>query len=1757
MSPIRLFLEQDPPSQAIHSGVVGFIVLIFIVARVLTTRGFAALKPGFNTRAIVTWFACTSLTLMTTYSAMLAYLLYKESMAGVYVGPKAPSNFEPATLTTFTFPLTVSFSDMSNHPEWDISQVALSDGQSPYYILSMKPTALYSIGSIHFLFALRLVLKLSQCGLMACLLLLNTYWCHHVEALVDEGNFMSKTEMYTYYVLAGLSLFAPVGAYLGVGFGFNDWRLAWRASDVCLLIIGVGIIVGYALTCIRLRALERDSRNVNGGDTSTTLQLTYYVYCVYWLIGSMIVIMLLGILYKFTLVNPDLYPVRARAINDLQGALWSTVIIMVYPAAMFLLYPSVDVLTQPSNDPGSRFPSRVRRTVRDAKRIRESLYLEGDSLNGADGGNHSSQHGLTISPGHSNRSSESGQPHTPQPQRFSFSYEPYRRERMGSITAMVNELQLIREEEGAGTESVELARIPGSLSDQKEGIPIIHSTRAPSMDGKTVTEVSPKSDITEIRKKSGSFTRNRNETKDVEEQSRAGTTWSEQTIAQDNHSHDDNKNDFIVAIPAAAAAATVSVMSKYDSKVAPLSDPDQQKPATLSTTVSPSKSATPIKPATSSKPPVAPLTGILKTRNSTQSPPDQAGGAILPAPQSATTPTIGKRMSSMQGAQHAIGSRKSAEYAPVKRKNSTSSSTSKSPPAVSVSAPNTPVDPPLPSPASQQRRSNVTARVDAGALALAAQQQHHLFQQSHQRAAKSRSSRDGIEVDYFGLRKPSSDGSATTPPPLPYEPQMQVIQSMNISPEMTGFLMADPYPSAGTRYNEGDGDQDMVSDTQSEGGHGDSYKRAGGNVNCSKKYKAPPPPIPIDAANARSTERVVGVSTAPATPTTPTTPLGVRPRRSVDTVVDPQILEMAGKMYEDHVIPEHVMQAMSRTTPSTPSTLPATSPEAPVVHAIKIATPGPPVRVVSESSAPPQSPIQPNQQSPPQQYQRVVSPPAKSPYRARESFESRITQGGPSATGSPHIPGQGIATPPSPTSTASPTITSTTTLPRPLTPAWYETKTNSASTNDVLHRYNAVTRGNYQQQQQQPQPQQQQAQPSGNKLLFYDESPIGPLDDAAPTPHDHQQQQQQQEGERYRESYLPQPRMGSADSFGVVRTRSSGGKDDEQRYQQHQVVQRTPQHQQQIDRHSFMMPSDHLSAHTWTGNLSDVTTNTSGEVSVGAFVDRKHPHQQHYRRKSGDESEAKDRDVRKSQASAYSMGSCFGVGSSAGSRQSAGAYSNYSSNSGFGSGSIFVSGSLSAVGQAGSGSSEALLTVASGALHKQHSGPLKKRSSDHRGGHGSLNESSGSSTGGSSHGHGHEGGSKETHLSDAPSRMNSVRLSAFGPGEDEEDGTLTGDTNMDMQMSLELERKIQQEWLDRRAAVKKDSKTRLEQLHKQHQEQAEQEQQNQQRLQQRDRQQRYLQFQMDQEREVQEGAHPSSRAESTHMSVNAASPGDSAISSPSTIATSGTTEPPSPSPNSQFMYSSASAPASRPYESTTSSSYEPRQVGRTQGLESEYAVRAEENDDEGSNALMQSSTSYALHRQSRNKLATPQNALTLQQPLQTPNPSLLHYDSVDSIATIRATHRYPSVSPSPSSPSPQRPASSRSGPSSPSSPSPSPMLQRPLYGQHHQPQQGFYPPQPHYQQPRSQQPPSPGASISQVGPSQYRIVPDNLAQRERVGATGATDGEDPASRSMSPVQRTSSRLTNLTSTGSDYQWESAELNQHQWEMLGTSTSRSN
>ncbi|KAF9903730.1 hypothetical protein BX616_001551 [Lobosporangium transversale] len=1834
----------DPPSQAIHSGVVGFIVLIFIVARVLTTRGFAALRPGFNTRTIVTWLACTSLTLMTLYSALLAYILYKETMGGVYTGPSLHSVYSPASdPPSANFPINVSFMDMSENPDWDIKNmnITLQKDQKHYHALIMKPISLYSVSDKRFLFCLRIVIKLSQCTLMACLFLLNTYWCRHVEALVDEGDFMTRYEMYMYYILAALSIVLPVSTLIGIGKGTGDWNLATIVTDGLLLALGVGIIIGYVMTCIRLRALERDSRDVNGDDTSITFQLTYYVYSVYWLIGSMISILLLGILYKVQLVKADYHPVLARAINDLQGALWSTLVIMIYPAAMFLLYPSMDVLTKPENDPSSRFQKRERRTVKDAQRIRESLYVEGDS----DGGHHSSLHALTTHPGLTPRVSESSQPQTPQ--RYSY-YEPMRRERMGSITAMVNEMQLIMEEDGAG--SIEMTNTPLRVSDRDsklvdkrsgrlveggESAAIVNkgSLQAASSDG--LGSNSPNAfDDDNLEQRAAS--------REIEQSMPPGHPWSQSPMAFPLSLRTDTSEDF----------ATM-VLSAADKQPPPLT-----VQADINTAFATNKAAS---PTSTPKAVITPLTGILKTKSNPSNPPEIGGinnntavgfNRSSTAPPNTSASNYGARTSSIQGVQQ---TKKSNDNAAVRRRSS-SASLSKPPLEVSASSLHSSAEPMPLSPTSQQRRSNVTGRFDAGALALATQLQHQ-SQHVQPRSSKPKQSKDGLEVDYFGLRKPSGDNSAsTTPPPLPYEPQAQGIQPLeiNMSPTMTGFLMADPYPSAGTRHFDTADYHDTSSAESASGAGADALGRRGstGSNNSSKKYKAPPPPIPTEAANSYSKNTDQKASSYPATPTTPTTPPGVRPRRSVDTAIDPQLLEMANQMYGDHIVPVHILKHV--TTPKTEN------PQ------------------IASSHVPPVSPSS--------SLQTMVSPP-KSPKRIREPVESRAIEGrgGVSSITSPHVLNlaqTNAVIPPSPTSTetASPTITSPTTLPRPLTPAWYESKkTNlSSSTNDVLNHYNAVMRGSSYHKREQQQQLQLQEQPlrsptqiqtsglnigSGSSQLYYRESMASPLDDTAQindayngqilAPHPlqtaakqrQQEQEQEQEQQQYKRNggqnltHSSQARMGSADSFGVVRRHSSGGKKDapnqpiatrqELHQHEHDYQQATERHHQQqqqppvgqIDRHSFMMASEPLSTYstTWTGDLSDVTY-TSGEVSVGAFGDRKdvsssskiqpHPPQKHHRRKSGektgslsqsssgqisglhpsgDEQDKDNSDARKSQASGLSYSTSLS------SRQSGGAYSNYSYNSGQGSDPIVVSASMSAAG----------LPSAAHPLQKSSSGVYKKRSSHaHNSNLGSTQNSVGIA------GSTSEGSLKETSTllsaSTTMSRMNNMRLSAFGPGDDEEGIDSDADNDrvtrresdyLDPEASLsnnasnsgfysensdpyapqDFERKVQQEWMDRRAAVKKGSKNRLEQLQKQQQASEEQERLSQeqqqhydqeearqqrilQQQQRYDRQQRYLQLQQEQSKNrddeiVEElrvspiAAYSFSRTESTAMSVS--SPSVPATTPPvessaSSMITTVITEPPSPSPNAQFNASASStspgyshAHPSRPYGSVASPTFSTHsthpslhehdqaypQMQRHSPILARGAAgpTAPENEDLEPNPLIQSSASYALHRQNQLQRTSP-----VPPPLSN---NLLHYDSIDSIATLRAHHRYPSA---PSSPQPPR--------SIPSSPSP--ILQRPqLYTQHsysHQPLQSLQSPQ---------SPQSPRASLTVLGPSQYRITPEETDLEIDSNERSSSRATARTARNLSPVQRTSSRLTNLTNPESEYQWESAELNQHRWEML--------
>ncbi|KAG0294177.1 hypothetical protein BGZ98_001872, partial [Dissophora globulifera] len=1511
-----------------------------------------------------------------------------------------------------------------------------------------------------------------------------------------------------------------------------------------------------------------------------------------------------------------------------------------------------------------------------------------------------------------------GQSQTPQSQRYSY-YEPMRRERMGSITAMVNEMQLIREEDD-GNGSIEMVQNPTAWKPGQDDTTDAHTNGRSSMEdlrdrslgdqnrGAGVAEGNNKnSRDRDPRRNSGSPSNFYRNVKDVEvmkkwitqheELDRAGIISSlEETIRPDQRTWNNNGNDNLLA-------TSITTSAPISDDLTTLVHPNLDHPATHSSTTHPNNNINnDVSPATATaaaaaaaaaaavittpKPVATPLAGILKTRNSTQNPFDHPSG--IPSfhrgsmiPPNSPAPAIGVRTSSILGAQQTLaGPRKNNEYSLVKRRISNSSSASAGLNlGASASMPDSTIEPPLLSPTSQQRRSNVTARVDAGALALVAQQQ-----QQQQRISKPRSS---LENDYFSIRKSSFESGSTPttpPPPLPYEPQAQGFQplELSMSPTMTGFLMADPYPSAGSRVLvDGDGDQDQGSGgTRSNATEDDSGRKSGSP--SSKMYKAPPPPIPTDAVNAKSAAIGSGGGTVP---TTPTTPLGVRPRRSVDTVVDPQFLEMAKRMYEDHVVPEHIVRTAAMSAAASPALASSTS-AGPAQVGMPSATspPNPSRSDFNLSSVPP-----PRQQPQPDQtpgsfsttFQHIASLPTKSPHRIRETFESKVSQGG---SGSSLLPGHGVATPPSPASSASPTIASATTLPRPLTPAWYETKNIFASTNDVLNHYNAVMRAGSHHKQ-------QLLQPGGNNQPYFHAGGVGPMDDVpqaarvhnqqmlspqTPSPrqqHLHlppqqqegeqqqQQQQQRKESRRSRETLKTQSRMGSADSFGVIRQRpgSDGGngstKDDagrstaarqefqdgsqhQRQLQQQQSASRSgPSHHQlspAMDRHSFMMPSEPLSTYsTWTGELSDVT-NTSGEVSVGAFGDRKQhvlsqelSQQQHHeqqRRKSGektdmypqsssshigasgsslgDDHDSKDRDVRKSQASAYSMGSSFGASSS--SRQSAGAFSEYSNNSG----SIILSAALSSVGQPSTGANSNNSGSGSGGTppgsQKHSSGSFKKRRSNSGSGRVSLTGGSGSFTGsGNSHAQPSPAATVAAATeatTSSPVRTNNMRLSAFGPTEDDIDipepsygrasqrggeqqlsestSGLTpnlgsagrefsrGDT--DPRGSQELERKIQQEWMDRRAAVKKDSKNRLEQLHK------EQEILDEQRRFLREQQQVSLSStrgdatleepygsnsvylnstpeileQFGSSSSAANAAYPSLRAESTgksamHPFVPTTSPGDSTISAPtpsfsatqSWMATPlGATEPPSPSPNSQQLagtfphYGSGGASSSTSSRSGASS--------RNKEREEEGFEFGQGDIDEDANPLIQSSASYALHRKK-----------SLQQQQQ-PSSALLHYDSIDSIATVRAHQYNPQQQPYQRNPIQSSSSSIQSRSSSPSSPSP--MSQRPLYAQFHPQPAGIYTSQQQQQQ-QQQQPLSPRASITVVGPSQYRIIPDDMARDAESAASMAAlvPPSSNASRSLSPIHRTSSRLTNLTNGESEYMWESAELNTQRWEMM--------
>ncbi|KAF8933101.1 hypothetical protein BGZ47_011025, partial [Haplosporangium gracile] len=1577
---------------------------------------------------------------MVLYNAILARTLYTESMAAYYTGP----TMDTRNTISFTFPRNFTFTDMSDNSNWSVDNKTTPEGQQFYHILAMKPSALYSDENLYYQVCLRIMLKAAQGGLLASLLLLNTYWCKHVEALVDEGNFMSNAEKYLYWGLAVFALIVPVTTLSILALGFNDMRRGGNISDLFLLIGGTAVLVCYVITCRRLRALERDSRNVAGEDTSVTLQLSYYIYCIYWLLGSMVFIFTIGMMYRFDadILRPQCNPVKAQIMSDLEGATWNTVLVMVYPAAMFLLYPSVDVLTKPANDPAPHFQKRVRRVVKDAKQFRESLYIDGGGDSGSGSGingisPHSSLHGLTTNSGLAlqpiadngqGKNDQIQQQHQTQ-QRYSY-IEPKRRDRMDSLTAVASEMRMIEQANNRHSPTGSKDRSPSSPSRSQEPSPDgskqgswnggAHIAAA-DQDVERCTAYKPKSDnnnsnltVGLSRRDSGSPSNYYEDSRDVETMKK----WLAQNgdVDRDNiiagleqTIHPDQHRSWNSTAPATTTKTppkdTTTVATSEFSSATPHRPSGEYYAMTSTSTSNNNNNVSPAKTTTTAGPPgklaAVPLTGILKTRNSTsstrssfgQNPFEQQNAAATGNMGVGVIPVYGVRTSSVQPqSQAGAGSRKSTENPPVKRRISNSGGsksittvTGPSPTLISESSPS-------PSPSSQQRRSNVTTRMDAGALAIAAHQLQQ--QQQHQQTQKGRSSRDGIDMDYFGLRKTSFDvhSTPTSPPPLPYEPQGQNVPplEMIMSPTMTGFLLADPYPSAGTRYLDDEEQQDSSpSDSQDDfnpeeshlqgwrSSSGSTGGNSGSNTPNSKRYKAPPPPIPTDVANTyRRTEigsaGYADASQVPVTPTTPATPPGVRPRRSVDNVMDKQFLEMAKLMYEDHVVPDHILKSAisnssasspaaathlpvvtsagnsstnnskaaieaSPTTPSTATAIlpPPPSSPPPLLHAsastptfyspfsmsttirtpppptsppprprqvdpTSLFSPSPPQQTTTTTTAPsfqiassavparhePQTlylpelpqriPVTPSPslQQQQQQQQRAVTmtPPAKSPYRVRESFETRMAAHSnynnptPSTTatatatenntatssvsgGRDGVVGRegtgGIQDPsasssptsaPSIASTTSPTILPVTTLPRPLTPAWYETKTSFASTNDVLNHYNAVTRGGsyhlkqqqqqqqmivedrqrlQQQQQQQSQlqsivPQQQQQQ---QRQPYYLQPSVGPLDEVPSLLTDHHgyyqqqpppaQKQQQQLGAFYLDPSVPittssrpqskpsepglsyssspagqqqrtpslEPRQGSTDSFGVFRRRSSSAHQQQQQHNQQQYYRRSkdeldlpiasahqlhhlgdpnlypiPSQQQshlQLDRHSFIMPSESISVYsTWTGDLSDVT-NTSGEVSVGAFLDRKQASTMLYsRRKSGEKISgglggpgshlstssvgtihqalhgssngtgsggggrgggggsgsggSGGEEMRKSQ---YSLGSF-------GSRASAGAYSNYSSGSGgltvsgplseaFGSGPVVVSASLSSVGQPSGSAPGAATTTAS------------------------------------------------------------------------------------------------------------------------------------------------------------------------------------------------------------------------------------------------------------------------------------------------------------------------------------------------------------------------------------------------------------------------------------------------------------------------------
>ncbi|KAG0230460.1 hypothetical protein BGW42_000937 [Actinomortierella wolfii] len=930
----KLKMDMDPPSEAIHAGVVGLVMLVFILARVFTTRGFAAFKPGFNTRAVATWLAVSSLAFLVVYEGIMAYIQYKQSMGAYYnTEPfeQVMSNNRDTSFnaTNLNLPArNITLWDLSENPNWDVWNRREFMG----FFITGKPIGLYSKSDLDLFKALKILLKLSQAGQIACLLVLNTYWCRHVEALIDEGDFMSAREKHLYYALAIIVYVLPISLTLGLGYGVGDWRKADLATDISLYTLGFLTVIAYIFTVRRLQALNRDARNVDGEDTSVTLQLGYYIYCIYWLLASMLLIIIMGIIYDIEFLSPERNPVLAQAISDLMSSFWSTVSILVYPAATFLLYPSVDVLTQPKNDPAPRFKKKDRRNVGDPKKFRESLYVSdtGRDSNSLVQGD-SSILGLTnISPptttaAHTAASSNGGGEgdiakaeaghagNSPQdrPKRYSF-YDPRQHQHMESIDAVVSGMNTIQEAETNGNssqsnnqreeahlQSQSQAHVQASQHQhQHQQQQQYHQQFTKHPENSEVAKEQPAPKSTKVPKDAGLIP---TYIMDKDEQE-AMSRW----LAQ----YDDvDRAGFIAGLEMTAptrprrsqSGQGAEKQSQQEAQDAQASAPSQSR-TSLERQSSTASATTATKSAGN-----VPLVGILKTRRSSSG---------LTSVSGLERKTSNKRMTAnvTAASSHAV-----IDYPPPLPKApppTTYLEKGRFPPqGAPIFTPTDPfyqqqqhsssaalhthsdTDNKSRTAAPKRRRSNITTRVDtpvsAAAAVAAASAQQPLIPTNTQQPHRLLTMGGSFEE-----------------------------HRRQLHPAASGFLSNDPYPSVGVSPQGERGSLKWEGESSNPSSRRSSVERDSSSqppTPTSKKYKAPPPPLPIHEIMQKHDPSAS--SPISSRKSTPVTPPGVRPKRSQDNVIEPHIFEIAERIYQEQASMGFPSPPPFQRSASSPSTL--------------------------------------------------------------------------------------------------------------------------------------------------------------------------------------------------------------------------------------------------------------------------------------------------------------------------------------------------------------------------------------------------------------------------------------------------------------------------------------------------------------------------------------------------------------------------------------------------------------------------------------------------------------------------------------------------------------------------------------------------------------------------------------------------------------------------------------------------------------------